>query len=171
MAECGGGGELARLKAEIRALSEFNVTNVREIILHFQALKSARVARIMMDAPGLYYPELSLYVVSKSGGARGHATIHQSILPLIAAEKSRVYGFVLYPESYVRSCLDSLLRKTVRVVCPEMRLSVENTFNSKYHGQELTDSPMARNLLALLKADLAAYQRPPHPAPAGRGIE
>lgn len=155
-----GSGEIARLKAEIRRLSEFNVTNVREIVLHFQALKSARVARIMMDAPGLYYPELPLYVISKSGGGRGHSSIHQSIVPLLTEEQRTVYGFVLYPESYVRSCLDSLLRKTVRVVSPEMRLSVENTFNTKYHEQPLTDSPMARNLLAMLKADLAACHRP-----------
>ena len=160
MLESGGSGDLARLKGEIKRLSAFNVTNVRDILLLFQAYKSARLARIVMDAPGLYFPELPLYVISKSGGERGHVSLHKSLLPLLPADKRLVYAFILYPESYIRTCLDSLLRKEVRVVSPELRLSLENTFNRKHHGQALSDSAMARNLLALLKADLFSSRRP-----------
>jgi hypothetical protein len=147
--------EIAALKAEIRLMSEFNATSSRDIVLHFQALKSARSPSILMDAPGLFYPDIPLYVVSKSGTARGHATLHNSIAPLLPENKRNAYGFVLYPESYIRSCVDKLLRKTVRRVSLEMRLSMENVFNKKYHHKkQLTDSEIMSRLIILMQKDL-----------------
>jgi len=142
------------LKERIEALAETLTTSSREIVRHFQILKSARAARLLMDAPGLYYHELQLYVISKAGAHRGHTSMHNLILPLLPVGKDRVYGFVLYPESYVRSCLDSLLRKTVRIVSPEMRISVENNFNKKQHGENLTESPVLKELIDLMRKDL-----------------
>jgi len=146
--------EIAEIKVSIQQQSEFNATNIREIILHFQALKSARASRLMMDAPGLYLPELTLYVISKSGTSRGHATLKNNLISLVGEACGPIYGFVLYPESYVRSCLDRILRRTVRQVCPEMRLSMENVFNKKFHGGDLTDSAIEKDLILLLKKDL-----------------
>ncbi len=146
--------ELEIIKQKIRKLSEFNLTSVRDIILHFQALKSARASRVMMDAPGLYYPQLPLYVISKSGMARGHSSLSKSIQPLLPESERKVYGFVLYPESYVRTCLDRILRKTVKVVSPEMRIGFENSFNKKHHNRDLNDSDVLKDLIMLLQHDL-----------------
>lgn len=147
-------GNIEALKDEIEGLAETLTTSSREIIRHFQILKSARASRLLMDAPGLYYPDLPLYVISKAGAHRGHASMHNMIKPLLPPEKRKVYGFVLYPESYVRSCLDSILRRTVRIVSPEMRISIENNFNKKYHDGNLTDSPVLKQLIELLRRDL-----------------
>jgi len=150
--------EIEKLKERICGLAETLTTSAREIIRHFQVLKSARAARLMMDAPGLYYPSLSLYVISKAGAHRGHASMHAMIQPLLPADKHKVYGFVLYPESYVRSCLDSILRRSVRIVSPEMRISIENTFNKKYHDDDLTDSAVLRELIELMRHDLESTE-------------
>ena len=147
--------ELDAIKLEIRKLSEFNLTSVQGIVLHFQALKSGGASRIMMDAPGLYYPRLPLYIISKSGMARGHSSVKNSIQHLLPESKGEVYGFVLYPESYVRTCLDRVLRKTVKVVSPDMRIGFENNFNKKYHNRDLNDSEVLKELIMLLQHDLA----------------
>ena len=142
------------LKEQIEDLAETLTTSAREIIRHFQVLKSARAARLLMDAPGLYYPDLRLYVISKAGAHRGHTSMNAMIQPLLPEDKRKVYGFVLYPESYVRSCLDSILRRSVRIVSPEMRISIENNFNKKYHDDNLTDSQVLRELIAIMRKDL-----------------
>ena len=143
------------LREAICAQAETLTVSAREIVRHFQVLRSARAPRLMMDAPGLFYPDLDLYVISKAGAHRGHAVLYTMIAPLLPAGRFPAYGFVLYPESYVRSCLDRLLRKTVRPVCAEMRVSFENVFNKKHHPAEsLTDGPVLRSLIALLRADL-----------------
>ena len=147
-------GSIDQLKEQIGELAETLTTSSRDIIRHFQILKSARAARLLMDAPGLYFPDLRLYVISKAGAHRGHASMNNMIQPLLPTGKGTVYGFVLYPESYVRSCLDSLLRKTVRIVSPEMRISIENNFNKKFHGDNLTESPVLKELISLLRRDL-----------------
>jgi len=146
--------DLENLKKIIRADNEFNVTHVREILVHFQALKAARASRLMMDAPGLYYPDIGLYVISKSGAVRGHATLSKSIAPYLSDSAMKVFGFVLYPESYVRTCLDRILRKSAQKVTLEMRLSIENNFNQKYHGEVLTGSNIEQEIIHLLKKDL-----------------
>ncbi len=152
--------DIAALKAEIRLMSEFNATSSREIVLHFQALKSARSTSILMDAPGLFYPDIPLYVISKSGMARGHATLHKSIAPLLPKDRRNAYGFVLYPESYIRSCVDTLLCKMVRKISMDMLLSMENVFNKKYHyKKELTDSEIMGQLIILLQKDLGMKKR------------
>lgn len=145
---------IEELKEQICDLAETLTTSSREIIRHFQVLKSARAARLMMDAPGLYYPDLSLYVISKAGAHRGHASMNNMIQPLLPKGKGKVYGFVLYPESYVRSCLDSILRRSVRIVSPEMRISIENNFNKKYYDGNLTDSAVLKELIELMRQDL-----------------
>ncbi len=143
------------LKRAICSLAETLTVSAREVVRHFQVLKSARAPRLLMDAPGLYYPDVGIYVISKAGAHRGHAAMHKMIAPLLPEDRRRVYGFVLYPESYVRSCLDRLLRKTVRIVSPEMRISVENNFNKKHHyGEQLTDTPVIRELIELMRTDL-----------------
>lgn len=146
--------DLAELKAEIRRLAETNVTSIRGIMLHFQALVSARAHRLMMEAPGLYYPDASLYVISKGGMSRGHASMHKSIVPLLPEDKSTAYAFVLYPESFVRSCLDRLLRKTTKNITSDLRISMENVFNRKYYNFELTDSEIEKGLIRRLQKDL-----------------
>ncbi len=109
----------------------------------------------MMDAPGLYFPDLKLFIISKAGTHRGHTQMYNLIIPHLPEGKQTVFGFVLYPESYVRSCLDSILRKTVRKVSPEMRISIENNFNQKHHGSEnLTESPVLKNLVDLMRTEL-----------------
>jgi hypothetical protein len=150
--------DIEELKERICGLAETLTTSAREIIRHFQVLKSARAARLMMDAPGLYYPDLTLYVISKAGAHRGHASMNAMIQPLLPKEKRKVYGFVLYPESYVRSCLDSILRRSVRIVSPEMRISIENNFNKKYYDGNLTDSPVLKELIELMRHDLGFRQ-------------
>ncbi len=147
--------DIAELRRTICSLAETLTTSAREIIRHFQVLKSARAARLLMDAPGLYYPDLGLYVISKAGAHRGHTSMHAMIAPHLPEDRRKAYGFVLYPESYVRSCLDRLLRKSVRIVSPEMRISIENNFNKKHHhGCDLTDSLLLRQLIVLMRRDL-----------------
>ena len=146
--------DLAELKAEIRRLAETNVTSIRGIMLHFQALVSARAHRLMMEAPGLYYPDIPLYVISKGGMSRGHASMQKSIVSLLPEGKDTAYAFVLYPESFVRSCLDRLLRKTTKNITCDLRISMENVFNRKYFNFELTDSEIEKKLIRLLQNDL-----------------
>lgn len=147
--------DLAAVKEKIRKLSESNAVSIREIILYFQTLVSARANRLLMEAPGLYFPDLPLYVISKSGMmARGHASIYQSIIPHLPKEKRTCYAFVLYPESFVRTCLDRLLRKTTKNITKELRLSMENVFNRKHHNRDLVDSEIENELISLLKKDL-----------------
>lgn len=146
--------KIAEIKSNIRAQSEFNTTNIRDIVLYFQVLKSARASRLMMDAPGLYFPGLGIYIISKSGSARGHATLYKSILPLIPKEENTSYGFVLYPESYVRSCLDKILRKSTAIISKDLRLSMENVFNKKYHNETLVGSQIEGELTALFRKGL-----------------
>jgi hypothetical protein len=145
---------IAGIKSDIQKQSEFNTINIRDIVLHFQIMKSARVSRLMLDAPGLYFSELGLYIISKSGSSRGHATLYKSILPLIPEGAKVTYGFVLYPESYVRTCLDKMLRKSTCTISKDMRLSMENVFNKKYHGGTLVGSPIESELVALLQKGL-----------------
>lgn len=142
------------LKAEIRKLAEVYVTSIREIILHFQALVSARAHRLLMEAPGLYYPDLQLYVISKAGMARGHASMANSITAHLPAGKRTCYAFVLYPESFVRTCLDSLLRRTTKNITRDLRVSLENVYNRKHHNRDLTGSEIEKDLIALLQSDL-----------------
>lgn len=143
------------IKAGIKKISDFNVFSVRDIILHFQTLASARASRMLMEAPGLYYRDLSFYVLSKSGMNRGHASMHENIRPLLPAGKGTCYGFVLYPESFVRSCMDKILRKTTKNITPNLRVSMENVFNRKNHRkQKLTDSEIEKELIRMFKMDL-----------------
>ena len=149
--------DLAVLQAEIRKLAETNETSIRGIMLHFQAMVSARAHRLMMEAPGLYYPDVSLYVISKGGMARGHASMHKSICPLLPEGKRTVYAFVLYPESFVRTCLDRLLRRTTKNITHDLRISMENVFNRKYYDFDLTDSEIENELITLLQNDLKTH--------------
>jgi hypothetical protein len=146
--------DLAALRAAVRKLAETNVTSIREIMLHFQALVSARAHRLLMEAPGLYYPDVPLYVISKGGMSRGHASMHNSIVSLLPEAKRTAYAFVLYPESFVRTCLDKLLRKTTKNITHDLRISMENVFNRKYFDFDLTDSEIECELIALLRQDL-----------------
>jgi hypothetical protein len=59
--------ELNRIMAEIKKVSDTFVFAARDIVLHFQTLTSARASRMLMEAPGLYYPDMDLYVISRSG--------------------------------------------------------------------------------------------------------
>jgi len=146
--------DLAELKADVRKLAETNETSIRGIMLHFQALVSARAHRLMMEAPGLYYPDIPLYVISKGGMSRGHASMHKSIVPLLPEDKSTAYAFVIYPESFVRSCLDRLLRKATKSITSDLRISMENVFNRKYYNFDLIDSEIEKELIGLLQNDL-----------------
>lgn len=147
--------DLAAVKEKIRKLSESNAVAIREMLLHFQTLVSARASRLLMEAPGLYFPDFPFYVISKSGMmARGHASIYQSIIPHLPKEKRTCYAFVIYPESFVRTCLDRLLRKTTKNITKELRLSMENVFNRKHHNRDLVDSEIENELISLLKKDL-----------------
>jgi hypothetical protein len=143
------------IKAGIKKISDFNVFSVRDIILHFQTLTSARASRMLMEAPGLYYRDLSFYVLSKSGMNRGHASMNENIQPLLPEGKGTCYGFVLYPESFVRTCMDKIFRKTTKNITPDMRVSMENVFNRKNHRkQKLNDSETEKELILMLKKDL-----------------
>jgi len=143
------------IKAGIKKISDFNVFSVRDIVLHFQTLISARASRMLMEAPGLYYRDLSFYVLSKSGMNRGHASMNENIQPLLPEGKEICYGFVLYPESFVRTCLDKILRKTTKNITPDLRVSMENVFNRKKHRkQKLTDSEIEKELIQIFKKDL-----------------
>jgi len=146
--------DVAEIKSEVRKLSEANVTSVRGIILHFQAMVSARAHRLMMEAPGLYYPGIPFYVISKGGMARGHASMHASIIPLLPEDKQTCYAFVVYPESFVRTCLDRLLRKTTKNITRDLRISMENVFNRKRYETDLTNSKIEDRLVNMLQQDL-----------------
>ena len=143
------------IKAGIKGVSDFNVFSIRDIALHFQTLISARASRMLMEAPGLYYRDLSFYVLSKSGMNRGHASMNENIQPLLPKGKGTCYGFVLYPESFVRTCLDKIFRKATRNITPDLRVSMENVFNRKTHRkQKLTDSEVEKELIQMFKRDL-----------------
>ena len=147
--------ELHNIKAKIKKVSDTFVFSSREIALHFQTLISARAARMLMEAPGLYYPAMDLYVISRSGMNRGHASMDENFSTFFPDEKGVCYGFVLYPESFVRTCLDKLLRKTTKNITPQLRISMENVFNRKRHKKEkLVDSEIEKELITMLKKDL-----------------
>lgn len=143
----------------IKKISDFNAVSAREIILHFQALVSAGSYRFAMNAPGLYYPALKLYVISKSGMIRGHTSMNKAIQPLLPPDRNICYGFVLYPESYVRTCLDRVLRRTTKNITRDLRVSMENVFNNKYHNRDLVGSDIETELIELMKSDLRVNER------------
>ena len=147
--------ELIRIKAEIKNISDTFVFSSRDIALHFQTLISARAARMLMEAPGLYYPDMQFYVISRSGMNRGHASMNENFQMLFPEGRGTCYGFVLYPESFVRTCLDRLLRKTTKNITPQLRISMENVFNRKRHRKmNLVDSEIEGELIIMLKRDL-----------------
>ena len=147
--------ELDGIKTEIKKISDTFVFSGRDIALHFQTLISASASRMLMEAPGLYYPEMGLYVISRSGMNRGHRSMHDAFYPLLPPGKTACYGFVLYPESFVRSCLDRLLRKTTKNITPQLRISMENVFNRRFHKKvKLVDSAIEKEIIGKLKADL-----------------
>jgi hypothetical protein len=150
--------ELNGIKAEIKKVSDTFVFSARDIALHFQALISARTSRMLMEAPGLYYPDMDLYVISRSGMNRGHGSMYEVFDDLFPAEKALCYGFVLYPESFVRTCLDKILRKTTKNITPQLRISMENVFNRKHHKKiNLVDSAIEKDLIMRLKKDLSRH--------------
>jgi hypothetical protein len=152
--------ELDDIKAEIKKVSDTFVFSARDIALHFQTLISARAARMFMEAPGLYYPALDLYVISRSGMNRGHGSMYENFREFFPEEKAICYGFVLYPESFVRTCLDKLLRKTTKNISPRIRISMENVFNRKRHRKiQLVDSVIEKELILKLKKDLERGQK------------
>jgi hypothetical protein len=147
--------ELNRIMAEIKKVSDTFVFAARDIVLHFQTLTSARASRMLMEAPGLYYPDMGLYVISRSGMNRGHGSMYEVFYHFFPAEKATCYGFVLYPESFVRTCLDKILRKTTKNITPQLRISMENVFNRKHHRKmKLVDSAIEKDLIQRLKKDL-----------------
>jgi len=146
--------EVKAIADQVRKLSEFNSTSGHDLVLHFQILVSAKESRVFMEAPGLYFPDLPMFVISKSGINRGHATIYQSITPLLPEDRRRCYAFVLYPGSFIRSCFDRVLRRTAKVIAKDLRLSMENVFNRKYHGDSLVDSEMEREIIDLLRREI-----------------
>jgi hypothetical protein len=150
--------ELDSVKAEIKKVSDTFVFSVRDIVLHFQTLISARASRMLMEAPGLYYPDMDLYVISRSGINRGHGSMYEIFYPFFPVEKAICYGFVLYPESFVRTCLDKILRKTTKNITPQLRISMENVFNRKHHKKiNLVDSAIEKDLIMRLKNDLSRH--------------
>ena len=155
----GEGIDLESIITEIKKTSDFNAVSAREIILHFQALVSAGSYRFAMNAPGLYYPPLKLYVISKSGMVRGHTSMNKTIQPMLPAGKNICYGFVLYPESFVRTCLDRVLRRTTKNITNDLRLSMENVFNNKHYDHSLVDSEIEKQLIELMKNDLGVTKR------------
>lgn len=151
--------DLENIKAEIKKISEFNAVTVREIMLHFQALVSAGAYRMTMNAPGLYYPDINQYVISKSGMVRGHTSMNKAISPLLPEGLRACFGFVLYPESFVRTCLDRVLRRTTKNITRDLRISMENVFNKKHHhGLELVDSEIENRLIALMRNDIGVAE-------------
>ena len=147
--------ELNTIKTEINKISDTFVFSGRDIALHFQTLISASASRMLMEAPGLYYPEMDLYVISRSGMNRGHRSMHDAFSPLFPTGKKTCYGFVLYPESFVRSCLDKLLRKTTKNITPQLRISMENVFNRHFHRKmKLVGSAIEKEIIKKLKNDL-----------------
>lgn len=150
--------ELDSIKAEIKKVSDTFVFSVRDIVLHFQTLISARASRMLMEAPGLYYPDMDLYVISRSGMNRGHGSMYEIFYHFFPVEKAICYGFVLYPESFVRTCLDKILRKTTKNITPQLRISMENVFNRKHHKKiNLVDSAIEKDLIMRLKNDLSRH--------------
>jgi len=150
--------ELDSVKAEIKKVSDTFVFSVRDIMLHFQTLISARASRMLMEAPGLYYPDMDLYVISRSGMNRGHGSMYEIFYHFFPVEKAICYGFVLYPESFVRTCLDKILRKTTKNITPQLRISMENVFNRKHHKKiNLVDSAIEKDLIMRLKNDLSRH--------------
>ena len=139
--------EIAAIASQVRATSEFNATSARDLALHFQTLLSARESRLFMEAPGLYFRDVPLLVISKSGINRGHTSIYQSVLPLLPEDRRDCYAFVLYPGSFIRTCMDRVLRHTAKVIAKDMRLSMENVFNRKYHQDSLVDSEVEREII------------------------
>ena len=86
---------------------------------------------------------------------RGHASMNENIQKLLPDGKGICYGFVLYPESFVRTCLDKILRKTTKNITPDLRVSMENVFNRKNHRkQKLTDSEIEKELILMFKKEL-----------------
>lgn len=147
--------DLNRIKAEIKSISDTFVFSAREIMLHFQTLISAKAARMLMEAPGLYYPGMDFYVISRSGMNRGHESMYENFYRLFPPEKATCYGFVLYPESFVRTCLDKILRRTTKNITPQLRISMENVFNRKHHKNvEFVDSAIEKDLITRFKKDL-----------------
>ena len=147
--------ELNKIKAEIKKISDTFVFSVRDISLHFQTLKSARASRMLMEAPGLYYPNFELYVISRSGMVRGHGSMDQHFYSFFPEGKGVCYGFVLYPESFVRTCLDKILRKTTKNITPQLRISMENVYNRKHHKKKkLVNSEIEKELIIMLKKDM-----------------
>jgi len=147
--------EVKAIAAKICKISEFNCTSMGEMALYFQTLLSAKESRVLMEAPGLYFPDLPLLVISKSGIKRGHATIYNSLTPLIPEGKQRCYAFVLYPDSFFRTCFDRVLRNTAKVIGKDLRLSMENVFNRKYHKDSLVDSEVEREIIAYMRLELS----------------
>lgn len=147
--------DLDSIKRDIKKISDTFVFSARDIALHFQTLISARAARMLMEAPGLYYAEMDFYVISRSGMNRGHGSMYESFYKLIPKDRDVCYGFVLYPESFVRTCLDKILRKTTKNITPQLRISMENVFNRKHHKKiRLVDSEIEKELIMKLKRDL-----------------
>lgn len=146
--------EVKAIAARIRALSQFNSTAAADLLLHFQTLLSAKENRVFMEAPGLYFPDLPLMVISKSGIHRGHDTIYQSITPLLPEGVRRCYAFVLYPGSRIRACFDRVLRRTAKVIAKDLRLSMENAFNRKHHPDSLVDSEVEQEIIELLRREI-----------------
>jgi hypothetical protein len=147
--------ELDNIKAEIKKISDTFVFSARDIALHFQTLISARASRMLMEAPGLYYPAMDLYVISRSGMNRGHASMDENFHTFFPDGMGVRYGFVLYPESFVRTCLDKILRKTTKNITPQLRISMENVFNRKRHKKEkLVDSEIEEKLIMMFKNDM-----------------
>jgi hypothetical protein len=147
--------ELDHIKADIKKISDTFVFSARDVGLHFQTLTSARASRMLMEAPGLYYPAVDLNVISRSGMNRGHGSMYQNFYSFFPAGKGICYGFVLYPESFVRTCLDKILRKTTKSITPQLRISMENVFNRKHHKKiKLVGSAVEKDLILLLKKDL-----------------
>jgi len=146
--------QIKTIAAQIQKLSEFNCTSARDMAMHFQILLSARESRVFMEAPGLYFPDLPLLVISKSGINRGHATIYNSITPLLPADRCRCYAFVLYPGSFIRSCFDRVLRNTAKIIAKDLRLSMENVFNRKYYTESLVDSEVEQEIIAFMRREL-----------------
>ena len=148
------------IKAEIKKISDTFVFSARDIALHFQTLISARASRMLMEAPGLYYPAMHLYVISRSGMNRGHGSMYENFQHIFPDAKRTCYGFVLYPERFVRTCLDKILRKTTKNITPQLRISMENVFNRKHHKKKkLVDSEIEKELIMILKNDLVKGKR------------
>ena len=61
------------IKAEIKKISDTFVFSARDIVLHFQTLTSARASRMLMEAPGLYYPDMDLYDKEETQGYRKYS--------------------------------------------------------------------------------------------------